>query len=90
MVSFDLSIGTLISFVVDDFVVEPNPLSPAEDDEFFFFFVAFFAERHVDEMEGVLLGEVLTGAKASDVGADATKKMREEIDNFIAVVFMNE
>ena len=85
MVSLDLSIGTLISFVVDDFVVEPNPLSPADDDVFFFFFVAFFAERHVDDNElVVVLGEVLTGAKASDVGADAANRMREGIDNFIA------
>ena len=72
--------------------MEPNPLSPADDDVFFFFFVvAFFADRHVDDNELVeVLGEVLTGAKASDVAADAANRMREGIDNFIVEVFMNE
>lgn len=87
MVSFDRSIGTLISFVVDDFVVDPNPLSPAEDDEFFFFLVVFFADRHVEDdgviVVVVMLGEEMTGAKASDVGAEAAKRMKEGIDNFI-------
>ena len=72
--------------------MEPNPLSPADDDVFFFFFVvAFFAERHVDDNElVVVLGEVLTGAKASDVGVDTANRMREKIGNFIVEVFMNE
>ena len=78
MVSFDRSIGTFISFVVDDFVVDPNPLSPADDDEFFFFLVVFFADRHVVEGDGVvvLLGGEMTGVKASDSGAEAAKRMQ--------------